>query len=236
VECALKLFLRLPHKEDEMTDRSSNNTTKIAILLIAPVLAGIALFALRPKEEKVAEPPKPVVQKPIEQPPPPAPVVENEAAAKEMDQARDTLLGLNKPVVKPEQEPVQERVAVTTKKKRVVREETSESVEDMYPPRRDELDDGGLSDQKFRETIESWRGMRNCVETSKVRTARTSGALRMSLKINGAGDVLGGRVFDESNDAARKVGRCVERQFASLKFPAFETRAPMVVKEAKFVF
>lgn len=222
--------------KDGMSERQSNNT-KIAILLIAPVLAALALVALRPKDE-----PAPVEQVVARQEPAPAPPPqpvkqpEPEVVPEELDAARDTLLGLNK--AKPEAEPVAvaETIEQKPRRKRVVREETTETVEDIYESRESRGGGGGLSDAKFRETIESWRGMKSCVETSKTRAASTSGALRVSLKISGNGEVLKGRVFDESNDTAKKVGRCVEKQLASLKFPAFESDDPAITKEAKFVF
>lgn len=225
--------------KDGMSERQSN-TTKIAILLIAPVLAALALVALRPKDEP---PPaeKPIAQQqpaPVQTPPqtPPQPIrpPDPPVVAEELDAARDTLLGLNKAEPKPEL--AAERVVEQKpRRKRMVREETTETVEDVYETR-ERRGGGGLSDAKFRETIESWRGMKSCVETSKTRAAATSGALRVSLKISGNGEVLKGRVFDESNDTAKKVGRCVEKQLASLKFPAFESDDPAITKEAKFVF
>lgn len=214
-------------------ERQSNNV-KIAILLIAPVLAAIALLALRPKED-VQQPapdpkPAPVVDKQPEPPPQPEQLAVADTA--QQDAARDALLGLNKPQPELKQKPAPvKRLRAAARR---VREETEETEDDYVPPTQES--DGGLSDAKFRETIEAWRGMRTCVESSKTRMSRTTGALRMSLKITGSGDVLGGRVYDESNDAARKVARCVEKRMASLKFPAFETREPAIVKEAKFVF
>lgn len=94
-----------------------------------------------------------------------------------------------------------------------------------------------LSDDEFHATIERWRGMKSCLNTHKTRAAEdaSGGALRISLKISGEGEVVESRVFDESNELAKMVARCVEKQAKQLHFPRFEGEES-VVKEAKFVF
>jgi hypothetical protein len=208
-------------------EMQQQNKSKLAILLIAPVVAAVALLVLRPSDEKKIEKPvEQVVPQPVVEVKQPEPEAEPTA---DVEATRDVLLGLNKPVEPP---PVEAKKIVQQRPKRreIVEDEPEETNEELFGS------GDGLSDAKFRSTIESWAGMRGCVRTSKQRAAESTGALKMSLTIATTGAVVDSRVFEESNDTARVVAKCVQRQVRSLKFPAFAASETRVTKEAKFVF
>lgn len=234
-----------------MAESKSNTTTILAIAGAVLVTAAL-LFFLRPgktretapkeKPPEIAAVVAPAQPRRVEAPPPAEPEPPPAEAAAPED-VRAALLGTNK---KPDHgiTELAERAA-TQKDRAPIRPKKKERVES--PTEDDEPVDnmklgGGLSDAEFYSTMERWRGVKSCLASGTSRNdelrGEANGALRISLEINGQGEVLASRVFDPSNDVARSIAPCVERSAKQLKFPAFEAEASAapVKKVAKFVF
>lgn len=97
--------------------------------------------------------------------------------------------------------------------------------------------DSSLSDFQFQSAVGNWRGVKACL-SAKAQQAKAddpTGALKVSFTISDHGDVVSTKVYDFSNEMAKSLADCVEREAKRVKFPAF-TAAEPVVKEAKFVF
>lgn len=138
----------------------------------------------------------------------------------------DQLLGLNKKPV--------ETIAMAPKPKRRRARPADDFVDDQ-PWAEEEDDDGVLTDSMFQDTIEDWRGMRSCVAQATLRANERSGALQVSFRIRGDGEVAACKVIDTSNAIAQAVAPCVERRARRIRFPAFGGEED-VTKVAKFVF
>ncbi len=135
------------------------------------------------------------------------------------------------PAAKPEQPTV---ASVAPAKRKVRRplapvEDTTASSEEYQDPTK-------LSDAQFQNAIGNWRGLKACIaQASAQRDEETSGALKIAFTISGQGDVVTSKVYDFSNDHARAMANCIEREARRVKFPAF-TAEESITKEAKFVF
>ncbi len=92
-----------------------------------------------------------------------------------------------------------------------------------------------LSDGAFQSVVNDWGGMKRCLESTS-RLGSPSGALQVAFTIRGDGQVVKSRVVDASNEVARSIAPCVERNARRLKFPAFAAASEETEKTAKFVF
>lgn len=94
-----------------------------------------------------------------------------------------------------------------------------------------------LSDAQFQNAIGNWRGVKACIAKATVasREASGSGAVKIAFTISGQGEVVTSKVYEFSNDYARTMGDCLEREAKRVKFPSFTAEAS-ITKEAKFVF
>jgi hypothetical protein len=92
-----------------------------------------------------------------------------------------------------------------------------------------------LSDAQFQSALGNWRGVKTCLAQQATPQQDTSGALKIKFTISGQGAVVTSQVYDFSNDSARNLADCLEREARRVKFPTF-TSAEAITKEAKFVF
>lgn len=92
-----------------------------------------------------------------------------------------------------------------------------------------------LSDAQFQSALGNWRGVKTCLAQQTNPQQDTSGALKIKFTISGQGAVVTSQVYDFSNDSARNLADCLEREARRVKFPTF-TSAEAITKEAKFVF
>jgi hypothetical protein len=205
-------------------EQSGSKKSLIGVVLLAAAVAlGMAYW---PKTD-AQKPPEMVKQEPPKQPDPPA-------TEPQPDEVKATLLGLNEKPTENAAGIFKPKARKRVMRRRAVAEDTAQSGED-------ENNDGfnrpqiGLSDADFHSTIERWRGMKSCLNTHKGRVDESRGALRISMKIMSSGEVAESNVFDESNEIAKLIAPCVEKQARQLKFPSFEGE-PFAMKEAKFVF
>ncbi|MCK6548670.1 hypothetical protein L6R52_22695 [Myxococcota bacterium] len=234
-----------------MTDtemkKDSGSGNKVLFLVLAAAAIAALLFVLRPGpvEEKPVEAARPAVAEVPKQPEPPPekqpepakveePKVEPPPPA-ETDAMKAALLGLDK---KPQSGGIQELAERAQERSKEPRKRTTTTTLDPEPLPEDPPP-FGLSDSEFYSTMDKWRGVKQCLASGTVRNDElkgdANGALRLTLKINKAGEVLESRVTEPSNDVARVIASCVERSAKQLKFPAFDGEA-MVTKTAKFVF
>lgn len=179
----------------------------------------------------VAPPAKPQVMAPIAIPTEPEPTPEEAAAKKaqvDAQLARDLLALGAGPA--PTAAPAAAAAAAPAKRK-VRRMDFSSEPETADVPE----DPAMLSDAQFQSALGNWRGVKTCLAQQATPQQDTSGALKIKFTISGQGAVVTSQVYDFSNDSARNLADCLEREARRVKFPTF-TSAEAITKEAKFVF
>ena len=179
----------------------------------------------------VAPPAKPQVMAPIAIPTEPELTPEEAAAKKaqvDAQLARDLLALGAGPA--PTAAPAAAAAAAPAKRK-VRRMEFSAEPETADVPE----DPAMLSDAQFQSALGNWRGVKTCLAQQATPQQDTSGALKIKFTISGQGAVVTSQVYDFSNDSARNLADCLEREARRVKFPTF-TSAEAITKEAKFVF
>jgi hypothetical protein len=178
----------------------------------------------------VAPPAKPQVMAPIAIPTEPELTPEEAAAKKaqvDAQLARDLLaLGAG-----PAPTAAPDAAAAAPAKRKVRRMEFSAEPETAEVPE----DPAMLSDAQFQSALGNWRGVKTCLAQQATPQQDTSGALKIKFTISGQGAVVTSQVYDFSNDSARNLADCLEREARRVKFPTF-TSAEAITKEAKFVF
>jgi hypothetical protein len=155
--------------------------------------------------------------------PAPSPSSQPQAEAVVDEAMKNALLGIKEP----EEEPKAPAKRVVHRRARPLESEEIASEEV----------DSSLSDFQFQSAVGNWRGVKACL-SAKAQVAKAddpTGALKVSFTISDHGDVVSTKVYDFSNEMAKSLADCVEREAKRVKFPAF-TAAEPVVKEAKFVF
>jgi hypothetical protein len=207
-------------------EHESKKNLGFVVVGLAAAIAVVSYMATRPEPERN-------VEQLVQKAPDPPPAKEEPPPPPSDDALKSSLLGLNQPAPKD---------SLFNKKRRVVhRVRRRHATEEQVQPQETEESDsmaqpsGPLSDADFHATMEKWRGVKGCLGTHKSRVEDSNGALRIAMKITGAGEVVECHVFDESNDVARQIAPCVEKQAKLLRFPSF-VGDEAVVKEAKFVF
>ncbi len=192
----------------------------LSILALIVVFAALLLFAGDKKPAPKAVPPP---SREMTRAPDPAPAIA-EAAPVEDAALKDALLGLNK---KPEMVEPQPAPAPRTIRRRAVQavDEPEDEVEEEIT---------GLSDFDFQSTVGGWSGVKSCIATVSQRD-RLSGALQVAFTIRANGNVVESKVVGASNDDARTLAPCVEKQARHIRFPTFAGNDD-VTKTAKFVF
>lgn len=187
---------------------------KLALALASLAVAGLIWIALPDSTPPPAPKPAEVAALPSPTPEPKAEPVADESM-------KNALLGLDKPAEEPKAAPKRARRVI----QRVAQEE--EATEEV---------DTSLSDYQFQSAVGNWRGVKACLaQKAQQQKDDPTGALKVSFTISDHGEVVATKVYDFSNDLAKSLGDCVEREAKRVKFPAF-TAAEPVVKEAKFVF
>lgn len=220
-------------------NKPSGQGGKVLLVILGVAAVGALLYVMRPgsSTEKPIET-QPIAVKPVEQPPP-KPVEPPKEEPKPAEQPADAdavkaaLLGLDK---KPQNGGIAELAERASQRSTTAVRTRRRPVEDDDQPLVEDKTIG-LSDSAFYSTIERWRGVKSCLTTGAVRAddGEPKGALRISLKINKAGEVTDSRVSEPSNEIARLIAPCVERSARQLRFPAFDGEET-VTKVAKFVF
>ena len=156
---------------------------------------------------------------------PPAPQAEVNQSS-ELEEMAAALLGTKDPA--PEAAPEPEPAPVQRRRRKVV-DDFDYGDEDLSP-----IEETGLSDSKFYRVVGSWRGMKRCLATTAVRGER-QGAIKIKFEIAKDGSVTDSQIEDASNETAREISDCVNRQARKIRFPAF-AGMDSVEKQAKFVF
>lgn len=183
--------------------------------LIAPLFAVLWVAAC---DSPPAPKPAPAVK------PAPAQSPEPQAEAQVDEAMKNALLGIKAPE---EEEPKAAPKRVVHRRARPLESEEI-ATEEV---------DSSLSDFQFQSAVGNWRGVKACL-SAKAQQAKPddpTGALKVAFTISDHGDVVSTKVYDFSNEMAKSLADCVEREAKRVKFPAF-TAAEPVVKEAKFVF
>jgi hypothetical protein len=169
---------------------------------------------------------------PAPPPPPPAAAAAPDptpvaSAAPEASAMRDQLLGLNKP--QPAAQPVADADKSKPRPRRVF---VADPAEDAPV---EEVPSGPLSDGAFQSAIHAWRGLKACLTAQTTPPTDPSGAIKVAFTVAQSGEVVKSQVVECSNDTARTIAPCVEREARRIRFPAFAADEP-ITKEAKFVF
>jgi hypothetical protein len=99
----------------------------------------------------------------------------------------------------------------------------------------EEVPSGPLSDGAFQSAIHAWRGLKACLTAQTTPPTDPSGAIKVAFTVAQSGEVVKSQVVECSNDTARTIAPCVEREARRIRFPAFAADEP-ITKEAKFVF
>jgi hypothetical protein len=190
-------------------------STLFAALIVS--LAACSEASDRPAPAPAAPPPVASAE--------PAPVASAAPEASPTNDAmRDQLLGLDKP--RPAAQPTGDADRARPRPRRVI-------VADDAPI--EEVPSGPLSDGAFQSAIHAWRGLKACLTAQTTTPTDPSGAIKVAFTVAQSGEVVKSQVVECSNDTARTIAPCVEREARRIRFPAFAAEEP-VTKEAKFVF